>query len=61
MKYRKKLVLKKKWQNLVEGLAFIGISLCACTGDSPSLLPFFIFASFVIPYLLLMKYIKYDD
>lgn len=60
MKYRKKLVLKEKWQRKVEGLAFIGIGMLCCI-EADSVLPYLFFASFTIPYLLLMKYMKYDD
>ena len=56
---KKKLVLKKKWQNLFESLGLIGIFAAACI-ESNSIIPYLLFASLTIPYLLFMKYMRYE-
>ena len=56
---KKKLVLKKKWQNLFESLGLIGIFAAACI-ESNSMIPYLLFASLTIPYLLFMKYMRYE-
>lgn len=57
---RTKLVLKKRYRNIVLGLAFTGIALMACI-ESDSFIPYIFCTCLVLPALLLQDYIEYDN